>query len=136
MKAPQAAGSGDRDRGDGVIYVVDDEPMLLDLASAILEPQGYRVETFSSPEAALRAFEVASPRPALIITDYAMHSMTGLELADACRRLEPGQKVLMVSGTVGQDVVQQNERVQPNRFLAKPYVAKQLVEAVRATLAG
>ena len=134
MIAPQDEGSERRQRGEGVIYVVDDEPMLLDLASAILEPSGYTVETFRSPETALRAFEQAEPRPALIITDYAMHSMTGLELAGACRRIQPRQKVLLVSGTVALDLIQ-NEPVQPDGFLTKPYQAKQLVEAVRATLA-
>jgi len=122
-------------RGDGLIYVVDDEPMLLELASVILAPLGYRVETFRSPETALRAFELAEPPPVLVITDYAMHAMTGLELADACRRIRPGQKVLLVSGTIAPEMLG-NEPVQPDRFLAKPYRAKQLVAAVRAMLAG
>ncbi len=135
MNAPQEDTSGRRDGDDGLIYVVDDEPMLLELASAILEPLGYPVETFRSPETALRAFELAAPPPALIITDYAMHSMTGLELADACRRIQPKQKVLQVSGTVGPDIIR-NEPVQPDRFLAKPYQVKQLVEAVSAMLAA
>ncbi len=123
-----------RKDGDGMIYVVDDEPMLLELASVILEPLGYAVETFRSPETALRAFEQAEPRPALVITDYAMHTMSGLELADACRRIHPSQKVLLVSGTIGPEILP-DEPVQPDRFLAKPYHAKQLVEAVRAVLA-
>jgi len=133
MNAPQEDSSGRRDRGDGLIYVVDDEPMLLELATAILEPLGYTVETFRSPETALRAFEAAAPLPTLIITDYAMHSMTGLELAGACRRVRPKQKVLLVSGTVGLDILR-NEPVQPDRFLAKPYHVRQLVEAVSAML--
>ena len=91
-------------RGEALIYVVDDEPMLLELASVILEPLGYTIETFRSPESALRAFAAAEPKPALIITDYAMHTMTGLELAEACRRIQPKQKVLMLSGTVGQEI--------------------------------
>ena len=45
----------------------------------ILEPLGYTIETFRAPESALRAFTAAAPQPALIITDYAMHTMTGLE---------------------------------------------------------
>jgi CheY-like chemotaxis protein len=135
MNAPEEDAAGRRDGGEGLIYVVDDEPMLLELASAILEPLGYTVETFRSPETALRAFELAAPPPALIITDYAMHSMTGLELADACRRLQPKQKVLLVSGTVGLDIIR-SELVQPDRFLAKPYQVKQLVEAVSAMLAA
>ena len=124
-----------RERGEALIYVVDDEPMLLELASVILEPLGYNVETFRSPETALRAFELAHPGPALLITDYAMHAMNGLELASACRRKRPRQKVLLVSGTVGPEILRQAP-VQPDRFLAKPYGAKDLIEAVETTLAA
>jgi CheY-like chemotaxis protein len=115
--------------------VVDDEPMLLELGSAILKPLGYRVETFRSPETALRAFERAEPGPALVVTDYAMHSLTGLELASACRRIRPKQKILLVSGTVGPDILR-DAPVKPDRFLAKPYQPKQLIEAVEAMLTG
>jgi CheY-like chemotaxis protein len=134
MNEPKEDSSGRGKRGEALIYVVDDEPMLLELASAILEPLGYRVETFRSPETALRAFELAEPRPALIVTDYAMHSMTGLELASACRRIRPKQKVLLVSGTVGSDILR-DALVQPDRFLVKPYQMTQLIEAVGTTLA-
>src|SRR5712691_13283287 len=54
-----------------LIYVVDDEPMLLELAAVILEPLGYRVKTFRDPQSALQSFADARPRPALLITDYA-----------------------------------------------------------------
>ena len=118
-----------------MIYVVDDEPMLLELASVILEPLGYRIETFRAPETALRAFEAADLPPVLIITDYAMHTMTGLELMQACRQIRPQQKVLLVSGTVGPDIFR-HAPVKPDRFLAKPYQSRQLVEAVEATLAA
>jgi DNA-binding NtrC family response regulator len=119
--------------GPRVIYVVDDEPMLLELATAILKPMGYDVETFRSAEAALEAFVAARTYPSLIITDYAMHLMSGLALIEECRRVFPRQKTLLVSGTVDEQVYR-HSRCKPDRFLAKPYQAKQLVEVVRALL--
>ena len=133
MHEPKAKSRGSGRGGGVLIYVVDDEPMLLELASVILEPLGYTIETFRAPQLALRAFRTAQPQPELIITDYAMHSMTGLELAEACREIQPQQKILLVSGTVGADILRR-ARVQPDRFLAKPYQAKQLVEMVQAVL--
>lgn len=118
-----------------LIYVVDDEPMLLELASAILETLGYAVETFRAPEASLAAYRAAETPPALIITDYAMHSMNGLELAAACRRVRPQQKILLLSGTVGEEVIQ-GAPIPPDQFLAKPYQPKQLVQAVESLLAA
>ena len=118
-----------------MLYVVDDEPMLLELASVILEPAGYEVRAFRDPEAALSAFAAAQPRPELIITDYAMHQMNGLDLMHACRQLQPRQKVLLLSGTVDESIYR-NQPARPDRFLAKPYQAKQLIEMVKEMLLG
>jgi CheY-like chemotaxis protein len=135
MNEPTANRSGAANSGRAVIYVVDDEPMLLELASVILDPLGYRIKTFRSPEAAIQDFRSAQPQPVLIITDYAMHTMNGLELIEACRRIQPGQKALLLSGTMGPDICH-NAPTQPDRFLAKPYQAKQLLDVVRSLLAG
>jgi CheY-like chemotaxis protein len=116
-----------------LIYVVDDEPMLLELATVVLEPLGYEIEIFRDPQAALRSYASVSRRPALIITDYAMHSMNGLELVSACRSLQPDQKILLLSGTVDEQTYE-NERVKPDRFLSKPYQARQLIEAVESLI--
>lgn len=117
-----------------LIYIVDDEAMLLELASLILQPLGYDIQTFREPIRALRSFTDSRQRPVLLITDYSMHGMDGLSLIDACRRLEPQQKTLLISGTVGSEISLQAQ-VKPDRFLAKPYQAKELVEVVQSLLA-
>ena len=117
----------------GVIYVVDDEAMLLELAAVILAPLGYKIQTFRDPESALQAFTRAKPRPRLLITDFAMHRMNGMALTEACRRVEPSQKILMISGTVGPEIFQ-GATVRPDGFLAKPYQARQLIETVKSML--
>jgi len=116
-----------------MVYVVDDEAMLLELATVILEPFGYEIVTFRDPETALTAFTRARPRPALLITDYAMHGLNGMELIEQCRRIEPYQKILMLSGTVGEEVFQEAP-CKPDRFLAKPYHARQLIGLVKVML--
>ena len=131
MNEPKANHSGAGKGAKALIYVVDDEPMLLELACVILEPLGFSVKTFRDPESAVQAFMAAQPPPALIITDYAMHSMTGLDLIKACRSLQPRQKLLLVSATVDEHVYRDSP-VKPDRFLAKPYRDKQLVEIVQS----
>jgi len=113
----------------GLIYVVDDEPMLLELATVILEHEGYSVKSFRDPEVALQTFAAMRPRPKVLITDYAMHSMNGMELIEEFKRLEPDQKIILVSGTVGEDIFGDSP-VKPDRFLAKPYQANQLTGIV------
>jgi DNA-binding NtrC family response regulator len=113
-----------------LIYVVDDEPMLLELAKVILEPAGYRVKTFRNAESAVSAFSSEKEPPSLIITDYAMHAMNGIDLIESCRRKCPDQQVLLVSGTVDEKVFK-NSRTKPDSFLPKPYQPRKLVELVR-----
>jgi len=113
------------------IFVVDDEPMLLEMAVMILEPLHFRVRTFRDPQTALAEFSAANPRPALIVTDYAMHSMSGMDLIRECRRIHPKQKIILLSGTVDESIYTKAE-VKPDRFLAKPYQVSDFVTLVQS----
>jgi DNA-binding response OmpR family regulator len=124
--------SGDNTRP--LVFAVDDEPMLLELVTLVLEPLGFRVRTFRDPDTAVRAFGLAAPPPVLIVTDYAMHTMNGMDLIQACRRINPQQKIILVSGTVDESIYRTSD-YKPDRFLAKPYQARQLADLVRAVLA-
>ncbi len=117
-----------------VIYAVDDEVMILELIAVLLEPLGYRVLTFPDPAQAFKAFVSHPKRPALVITDYAMHSLNGMELIEKCRGVAPEQKILLASGTVGEEIYA-NSPIKPDRFLAKPFKTQDLVAIVRE-LAG
>jgi two-component system, response regulator YesN len=117
-----------------VVFVVDDEAMLLNLAEVILKPEGFDVRTFPGAELALAAYKAANPRPRVLITDYAMGDINGLELIRECRQLHPDQRVLLVSGTVDESIYA-NVDVKPDCFLSKPYTAEQFIDTVR-TLAG
>jgi len=133
MNEPRAGSSRPEAGHKGLIYIVDDEPMLLELASAMLQPLGCQIITFRDPESALKSFASAEPPPDVLITDYAMHSMNGLALLNGCRRIRPRQKALLVSGTVDETIYQQAAE-RPDLFLAKPYKGRQLVEMVRLLL--
>lgn len=115
------------------IFVVDDEPMLLDLAEALLQPLGYNVRTFSDPRVALKEF--AAARPAVIVTDYAMGEMNGLDLVRECKRANPGQKMILLSGTVDENIFEGLEQ-KPDRFMVKPYPVHEFIETIRALAAG
>jgi CheY-like chemotaxis protein len=115
-----------------LVFIVDDEPMLLDLAATILQPLGYEVRTFRDPKVALAEFPAA--KPMVLVTDYAMGGMNGMDLIRECKRLNPAQKIMLLSGTVDESIYN-NEAAKPDLFLAKPYQIKAFVDAVRQ-LAG
>ncbi len=117
------------------VFVVDDEPMLLELAATVLQPAGFNVRTFRDPQAALAEFSAANPRPAVLVTDYAMGAMNGLDLIRECRRIQPRQKILLLSGTVNENIYD-DAPVKPDRFLAKPYQSDDLVALVQSLAAA
>src|SRR5687768_8790970 len=92
--------------GKPLIYLVDDEEMMLNLAEVALLDSGYALKKFQDPRAALEAFKQESHKPSLLLTDFAMMPMNGLELSAKCKSSHPALKILLVSGTAGPEVVQ------------------------------
>jgi CheY-like chemotaxis protein len=133
MSASPGTSNGPASDRKPLIFAVDDEPMLLELATMILQPQGFQVQAFRDPVAAVRAFSVANPLPDLIVTDFAMHRMNGLDLIRDCRQIHPEQKILMVSGTVDESIYLETP-FKPDAFLAKPYSATELTRLVKKLL--
>ena len=116
-----------------LIYLVDDQPLLLDLAEMSLLSGGYKLKKFLDPEAALESFLEARPKPALLITDYAMGKMNGLELVERCKAVKPDLKSILVSGTAGAEIMMDSD-VKVDRFVGKPYQPTNLAETVRRVL--
>jgi DNA-binding NtrC family response regulator len=115
------------------IFVVDDEPMLLDLAATLLQPLGFNVQTFRDPKKALQEF--SSARPVVVVTDYAMGEMNGLDLVRECRHVNPRQKMLLLSGTVD-ETIYDDVSMKPDRFLAKPYQVQDFIKSVQELVAS
>ena len=119
--------------GSGTIFIVDDEPLLLDLATEILQPLGYDVRTFVNPEVALAEF--IALKPAVVVTDYAMQEMSGIDLIRECKRLNPRPKFMLVSGAVEENVYA-DSAAKPDIFLGKPYHFQELIDSVQKLAAS
>ncbi|HEY4952770.1 MAG TPA: response regulator [Verrucomicrobiae bacterium] len=126
-------GNPGENNSTSTIFVVDDEPMLLDLAAAILQPLGYEVRTFRDPQVALKEFLVA--KPVVVVTDYAMGEMNGMDLVRECKRVNPKQKIMLLSGTVDEHIYA-DESAKPDRFLAKPYQVSEFIESIQKLAAS
>jgi len=118
-----------------LVFLVDDEPMLLDLGRVVLESAGFEIQTFRNPESMLKVYTATGPWPALIITDYAMHKMTGMDLVRECRQIHPEQKIVLLSGTVD-EAIYSDSFPKPDRFMAKPYQSGLLIALVNEVLAN
>ena len=108
--------------------------MLLDLAEMSLQAGGYSIKKFNDPERALETFRKAKTKPELLVTDYAMGKMNGLELIERCKAVHPALKTVLISGTAGAEIVL-GSPVKVDRFMGKPYQPANLADLVRHILA-
>jgi CheY-like chemotaxis protein len=80
-----------------VILIVDDEPLILDLTSAMLEDLGCEVLSAGNGNAALACL-ADDPRIDLMITDIQVPGMSGYELAAKVRERWPEVQIVVTSG--------------------------------------
>lgn len=113
---------------------MDDQSTLLDLAEISLQADGYVLKKFEDPELALKSFLKARSKPVLLITDYAMGKINGLELIERCKEVKPDLKTIMISGTASAEILLEST-VKVDRYLGKPYQPQNLAEIVRRILA-
>jgi DNA-binding NtrC family response regulator len=116
-----------------LIYVVDDERMIGDVVQLILRMEGYRPKFFQNPELALQAFLDDGARPALLLTDYLMSPINGIELIERCKALHPELRTILYSGN-SMDDISRHHAVKPDAFLRKPFLPRSLLNLVRSTL--
>lgn len=113
-----------------VILLVDDDPLIRELAAAVLECHGFAVEEASSGREAVDRV-ARGGRIDLVLMDFQMPGMNGLAAAEAVQRIRPGLPVLFVTG-FGPSAELQG--VAPERIIGKPYREADLLAYVRSHL--
>jgi signal transduction histidine kinase/ligand-binding sensor domain-containing protein/ActR/RegA family two-component response regulator len=120
--------------GGGVIMLVDDEAVVLKVTRAMLERLGYVVEGHTDSLAAVAAFTTAPERYRLLLTDYAMPKLDGVELARAYWEIRPDFPAILYSGYGGRLTSAEAERLGFVELLAKPFTMQMLEESVARAL--
>jgi len=118
--------------GSGRILLVDDEPEVVATCSNILARLNYQVETFTDPHAALAAFENAPGNFDLVITDFIMPEISGLDICVAVRKLRTDCPIIIYSAY--QSVELDFKNFELIRFLEKPFEPALLANTVYAML--
>lgn len=96
------------------ILVVDDDDDFRQLLGDVFKQSGYEVTTVNS---AVEALEVFSEKPFdAVVTDHNMPEMTGEDLIKNLRDAEPNLPIILVSGYLNQDLIQNLKNVNTEIF--------------------
>ncbi len=121
--------------GQEAILVVEDEPILREMAVELLQGFGYQTTAVASGVEALRLWNERGGEFQLLLTDMILpEGMTGLQLAEQLLAQKSGLKVVFTSGYGLDDLGSEAVRRFEGRFLQKPYSSSTLARTIREYL--
>ena len=115
------------------ILLVDDDPHIRTLGREILEKLGYGVETAENGDEVLAKIRRDQPLD-LVILDYHLPGMSGLEVIRRLKMQSPGIEVLVASGYFSNQDREQLAAIGAAGFLCKPFRLGELRSAIEAVL--
>ncbi|MDD3732287.1 MAG: response regulator, partial [candidate division Zixibacteria bacterium] len=117
---------------DERIMVVDDAPDTLEVVQRNLVSAGYKVFTAPGVAEALRLLEKITVD--LVITDFKMPGISGLDLVRHIRENLPSTEVIMITGYASVTGAVEAVKSGAEEYLAKPFTETELINAVKMAL--
>jgi CheY-like chemotaxis protein len=112
------------------VLFLDDNKELVSAMERTLPRHGYRVSGHTVAEAALDAVRAAPREYDLIVTDYKMPRLSGLDVARELSRIRPDLPVVIISGYVDDELRRTARELGVRQVLHKLHTLDELFEAI------
>jgi DNA-binding NtrC family response regulator len=116
------------------IMVVDDEPTIVLMCRRVLESQGHTVHGFTNVQEALAKLETDVAD--LLVVDYKMPELNGLEFIQRAWALRPGLRVVMITAHGTREVMGKATESGVQSIVLKPFTPSELAKGVAAAVEG
>ncbi len=117
------------------VIVVDDHQLVINGFTKLLTDKGVEVvATFTQPREAL--IQIPILKPDVVLTDLDMPGLNGAELIEQVRKKEPGQKFIMLTMHLNQQIVKKMLGIKVDGYLSKNAHPEELFQAVEAVANG
>jgi len=123
-------------RGEGLILVVDDEPIMRKIAVNVLEGCGYDVIAVEGGDEALTVFKQRPHEIDLVLLDLLMPDLCGKDTFFAMKEIRADIKVILVTGAKKDSRVQVLLDSGVKELVEKPYTFSHLSETVHRILSS
>ncbi len=114
------------------LLVVDDEPSMREFLEIMLTQDGYIVRSASSGEEGLELFKVSEP--SLVLTDVRMPGMSGLDLIQRLKQINPTVPVMVITAFASAEDALRAVREGAYDYLSKPFQLDDLRIIIRNAL--
>jgi DNA-binding NtrC family response regulator len=115
------------------IVVLDDEPSIVQMCVKVLQSQGHAVEGFTSAADALAHLERAAAD--LLVVDYKMPELTGIDFIKRAWTVRPKMRVVMITAHGTREVIARANETGVNVVL-KPFTPGELTKGIAQALGG
>jgi len=116
------------------VLCVDDDPAMVLMVDGLLRRNGYQVTAYEDPVAALARVKADPHAFDIVVTDYNMPEMNGMELAAEVTHAAPGLPVIITSGFISDEMRQRASDLEVGALLQKEYTLERLAGLVHAVL--
>ncbi|MGO9022335.1 MAG: PAS domain S-box protein [Syntrophobacteraceae bacterium] len=116
------------------ILFIDDEAPLVELWDASLKRLGYKIMTATNGMQALEFFQTHPDAFDLVMTDYTMPKMTGIEVAEQMMRTRPNIPVVLCTGRMESTLEERARKIGIRSFLTKPLELHNAARVIREVL--
>ncbi len=110
------------------LVIVDDEPGIVEEVKDFFEEEGHRVFTADSGEDGIRL--IGQVKPDLLMLDVKLPDISGLRVLEATKKVSPKTKIIVITGYVDQNLIDEAEKIGRDAFLQKPFNFEVLKEEV------
>ena len=110
------------------LMVIDDEPTVGRRLKQVLSKSGFEVEVFTSPVAAME--RMAAEPFDIVVTDFRMKEMNGMQVLQKIRELSPRTKVIIITGYARIETAAEAFRAGGFDFIAKPFRIDELRQSI------
>lgn len=122
-------------RGQGTVLVIDDEPIVRDVAERILSRAGFKVLTARDGLEGVQIYDIHRDKIDLVLLDLTMPHMDGLETFEELMKRDERVRVILSSGYKSAGETGLGPAVSPHGFIQKPYRGRDLVKLCCEVLA-
>jgi DNA-binding NtrC family response regulator len=115
------------------ILIVDDEQIILNIASDVLSSEGYKIDTTQDPREALK--KISSEKYDFLLTDIKMPHMDGMTLAKEAQKISPDTGTIFMTGYASLDTAKEAIKAGAYDYIMKPFELSELRKGIAKAVA-